>query len=386
MRGLPIGAILLLIAGSAQPVRADDRALRWGGFFGVRVFSDESTMGTPTRTALSNSVELGPRLARPLRSWLVAEAELPLMITGTRDGEATVFFFEPRLHLLAERRLSPVVRPFVLVGAGAPVGLSSNRPRFESSITGEGYLGAGVKLDREHGWSVRLDARVGLIPGRADRTLAPELTMNVSLYRWSAPRARKRLLRIDELDSDADGVTDDVDECLQRPEDVDGFEDHDGCPDIDDDRDEVLDIADRCRTEAETWNGFQDDDGCPDAVPAEVQAFSGVLEGVAFRPGSAVMTAAAHKILDRLAAALMAHPSVRGRVVGHTDTEGDPDHNLDLSQRRAEAVKYYLVAKGVAETRLGAVGVGADAPIEDNATSKGRARNRRVEFEIRRRE
>ncbi|HUH01816.1 MAG TPA: OmpA family protein [Kofleriaceae bacterium] len=387
MRGLSIGAIVwLMILGSTTPVRADDDTLRWGGFFGVRVFSPDSTMGTPTRTALSNSVEVGPRLARPLRSWLIAEAELPLMITGTRDGEATVFFFEPRLHLLAERRISPTVRPFVLVGAGAPVALSSNRPRFASSMSGEGYLGAGAKLDRERGWSVRLDARIGLIPGRGDQRLAPELTINVSLYRWSPPHAHKRLLRIDELDSDADGVPDDRDECLQRPEDIDGFEDEDGCPDIDDDRDEVLDIVDRCRLEPETWNGFQDEDGCPDLVPAEVQAFSGVLEGVAFRPGSAVMTAAAHELLDRLAAMLIAHPSVRGRIVGHTDTEGDPDHNLDLSQRRAEAVKYYLVARGVAETRLGAVGVGADAPIDDNATSKGRARNRRVEFEIRRRE
>lgn len=384
MRGPTLGALALLLVGAATPARADD-SLRWGGFFGVRVFSGDSTMGSPTQTALANSVELGPRLARPLLPWLLAEAELPLMVTGTRDDEATVFFFEPRLHALAERRMGST-RPFVVLGLGAPVALSSNRPRFESSITGEGYLGGGVKLDRDGGFSVRVDARLSVIPARGDQAIAPELTFNVSLYRWSAPRSKKRLLRVDELDSDADGITDDRDQCLQRPEDRDGFEDEDGCPDIDDDRDEVLDIADKCRLEAESWNGFRDDDGCPDAVPLEVQAFAGVLDGVTFRPGSAVMTASAHKILDRLAEVLIAHPSVRGRVVGHTDDEGAPEHNLDLSQRRAEAVKYYLVAKGVAETRLGAVGLGPDAPLADNETSKGRARNRRVEFEIRRRE
>jgi outer membrane protein OmpA-like peptidoglycan-associated protein len=209
---------------------------------------------------------------------------------------------------------------------------------------------------------------------------------NISLYRWSSPRARRRVLRVDELDSDADGIMDDRDQCIQRAEDIDEFEDDDGCPDIDDDRDEVLDIADKCRLEPETWNGYQDDDGCPDTVPAEVDAFSGVLDGVTFRPGSAVMTDRAHKILDRLAVVLVAHPSVRGRVVGHTDDQGSPENNLDLSQRRAEAVKFYLVAKGVAESRLGAVGLGADAPIADNETSRGRTRNRRVEFQIRRRD
>ncbi|MDX2015140.1 MAG: OmpA family protein [Myxococcaceae bacterium] len=69
------------------------------------------------------------------------------------------------------------------------------------------------------------------------------------------------------VDSDGDGVADDLDRCPATAEDADGFEDEDGCPENDNDRDFVPDVADRCPMEAETLNGFEDDDGCPDASP-----------------------------------------------------------------------------------------------------------------------
>ena len=65
-------------------------------------------------------------------------------------------------------------------------------------------------------------------------------------------------------DTDDDGLRDDVDECVEEPEDVDGFEDEDGCPDPDNDGDGVLDDADKCPTEIEDVDGFEDEDGCPD--------------------------------------------------------------------------------------------------------------------------
>ncbi len=68
-------------------------------------------------------------------------------------------------------------------------------------------------------------------------------------------------------DQDGDGIPDDVDKCPTIPEDFDGFEDHDGCPDPDNDGDKIPDAIDKCPNEPETINGFQDADGCPDEIP-----------------------------------------------------------------------------------------------------------------------
>lgn len=67
-----------------------------------------------------------------------------------------------------------------------------------------------------------------------------------------------------DLDNDEDGVLDDVDKCPLKAEDLDGFEDRDGCPDEDNDKDGIVDVSDRCPDEAENMNGFEDEDGCPD--------------------------------------------------------------------------------------------------------------------------
>ena len=67
-------------------------------------------------------------------------------------------------------------------------------------------------------------------------------------------------------DRDGDGIKDDVDKCPDEPEDFDGFEDEDGCPDPDNDRDGIPDVDDKCPNEPETKNGYQDEDGCPDTV------------------------------------------------------------------------------------------------------------------------
>ena len=75
-------------------------------------------------------------------------------------------------------------------------------------------------------------------------------------------------------------------------------------------------------------------------------------------------------------------PDVRVEISGHTDTDGDRDHNLDLSARRAEAVKRYLVDAGIDGARLQTRGAGPDEPIADNATKAGKAQNRRIEFKL----
>lgn len=66
------------------------------------------------------------------------------------------------------------------------------------------------------------------------------------------------------MDRDGDGIADDIDRCPDEPEDRDGFEDEDGCPEPDNDRDGVRDVDDKCPAQPESKNGRQDEDGCPD--------------------------------------------------------------------------------------------------------------------------
>ncbi|HEX9576583.1 MAG TPA: OmpA family protein [Myxococcales bacterium] len=91
-------------------------------------------------------------------------------------------------------------------------------------------------------------------------------------------------------------------------------------------------------------------------------------------------------VLDAAAEVLRAHPEVsRVRIGGHTDGHGKPSHNLMLSERRARAVRAYLVKHGVAPVRLESRGFGATQPVDTNDSEVGRARNRRVELVILRR-
>jgi len=72
-----------------------------------------------------------------------------------------------------------------------------------------------------------------------------------------------------EADNDKDGLNDNVDRCPNEAEDIDEYQDEDGCPDVDNDKDNILDIADRCPNQPETANGYEDDDGCPDKAPVD---------------------------------------------------------------------------------------------------------------------
>lgn len=86
--------------------------------------------------------------------------------------------------------------------------------------------------------------------------------------------------------------------------------------------------------------------------------------------------------LDKLAQVLINNPDTNINIYGHTDSKGADDYNMKLSERRANAVKAYLSGKGIASSRLFALGEGESMPIASNDTEEGRAKNRRVEFAI----
>jgi len=104
------------------------------------------------------------------------------------------------------------------------------------------------------------------------------------------------------------------------------------------------------------------------------------LQGVTFGSGNATLTPNAKKVLDGVAEQLLANPKVKIEIQGHTDNQGKPAANKELSERRAKAVVGYLALKGVKVNRMTAVGYGQDVPIADNKTAEGRELNRRIEM------
>lgn len=103
---------------------------------------------------------------------------------------------------------------------------------------------------------------------------------------------------------------------------------------------------------------------------------------VEFEIGSATITPIGVGILDEMAAAIAALGNPRVQIIGHTDSSGDRLANIGLSLARANAVRDYLMRKGVPADHLNALGAGPDRPVTANTTAEGRAKNRRIEFRL----
>jgi len=104
--------------------------------------------------------------------------------------------------------------------------------------------------------------------------------------------------------------------------------------------------------------------------------------GILFDVDKTDLKSAAKSNIANLSTSLNKNPQTNILIVGHTDNTGSDDHNMDLSIRRAEAVKSYIVSAGVSGSRLSTQGKGESEPIADNTTADGRAQNRRVEIAI----
>jgi outer membrane protein OmpA-like peptidoglycan-associated protein len=179
-------------------------------------------------------------------------------------------------------------------------------------------------------------------------------------------------------DRDGDGIADAVDDCPDEPEDFDGYQDTDGCPDLDNDGDGILDRDDDCPNEPETFNGFEDSDGCPDEAPIYFP-----LAHINFKFGTAEISGADPiPVLEEVVRIMKDNPNIRVEIQGHTDSIGSDESNQTLSVARSEAVKAYLLNRGIDGSRLQTRGFGETRPIDSNDTDLGRARNRRIEFVV----
>src|SRR5438094_3123957 len=177
-------------------------------------------------------------------------------------------------------------------------------------------------------------------------------------------------------DRDRDAITDDIDRCPDQAGPKDNF----GCPWPDRDHDGVADKDDRCPDEPGPKESF----GCPRKQTLIIVRKDRIelKQQIHFAQNRDVILNGSYKVLKQVARALKDAPGVMVRIEGHTDDVGSSDHNLNLSQRRADSVKEFLVRQGVLRSRIVSQGFGPTRPIAPNTNRAGRAANRRVEFRI----
>jgi outer membrane protein OmpA-like peptidoglycan-associated protein len=108
-----------------------------------------------------------------------------------------------------------------------------------------------------------------------------------------------------------------------------------------------------------------------------------VLTGITFEFNKATLKEESETVLTRAYNAMVANPDVRVEISGHTDNVGSQQYNQKLSLERAQAVRNWLVQKGIASNRMKTVGKGENEPVASNDTDAGRAENRRIEFFVR---
>ena len=176
-------------------------------------------------------------------------------------------------------------------------------------------------------------------------------------------------------DTDGDGVPDYLDKCPDTPIEARGKVDEHGCP-RDTDGDGIPDYLDNCPT----IPGVASNHGCPEIKKEVRTLFQRALQGIQFETGRSTILKKSDIILNQIAKSLINNPTYLIEVQGHTDNVGKSEANMKLSEARANAVRQYLIAKGVEEKRITAKGYGDTRPIASNKTVSGRAKNRRVEF------
>jgi OOP family OmpA-OmpF porin len=375
-----------------------------GGTAGVHVFSTNNELGvndTPDANSERNSALFGLRLGVFFGPMFGVEGEFGVVPSESRQMVFDVWNITYRVQAVAQFRAGdPEARliPFVLVGGGAfqivDNGGSQNDNQIRKDTDAMLYVGAGAKYRVDNGWGLRADVRLLFPPSSKDSGFTEDFEALLSIYKeFGRPQIKKVVAPPVDNDPDHDGIVGDADKCPNEPEDKDGFQDEDGCPDPDNDGDGIPDVADKCPNEPETKNGYQDEDGCPDELPAKLKQFTGVIQGINFRVGDSALQASSNTTLDKAVAVLKEFGDLKLEIQGHTDDQpmksgGKFANNLALSQARAESVKAYFVSKGIVEARLTAKGYGDTVPVEDPKALTGgklnaaRAKNRRVEFKL----
>jgi OOP family OmpA-OmpF porin len=278
-------------------------------------------------------------------------------IDGIAGGNNTLTGIS--LDLLGVMNRSGAVSPYVSIGAGA---VQNDRGPGLNANDAMAQAGVGLLINLWEGangansFALRPDLKARWSEAGAAGTLRDYIGTIGFQYSFGAPRAAEPMPAPaptpppapapapppppEPVDSDRDGVTDQIDRCPDTPAGV------------------AVDAY-----------------GC-------TRQGSITLEGVGFEVNSAQLTTDSRDVLSSLAADLKKYPRLKIELQGHTDSSGADQYNLQLSQKRADAVRDYLLAQGVASSQLTSKGYGETQPIEDNSTAEGRTANRRVVMSV----
>jgi outer membrane protein OmpA-like peptidoglycan-associated protein len=425
---------------SDKDYEPEDMMFEAGAFLGLMLPSSDHNLredinaqagvATPHEEYAGVAPEFGGRIAFYPIKYVGGELEGGWLPTSTEtDDSASIF--AGRLHLIGQFPLGRIT-PFALIGGGA---LGAGSKPMGNDTDPALHFGLGVKYGITPAIAIRADLRDTMAQkvNEDDGTLThfPELLVGVAFQ--LAFRGKKEAAPVAApKDTDADGFTDDKDQCPKEPgiapsgcpdkdtdgdgvmdskdvcpaeagktacgcpikdTDGDGLPDdfdkcptepgpNNGCPDLDADKDGINTPDDKCPEQPETKNGFDDADGCPDEIPEKIRKFSGVIAGIEFDTGKDTIRPTSEPVLTNAAAILAEYPQLKIEISGHTDNVGSEESNVDLSKRRADSVKAWFVAKGIAAERMTTRGAGPKEPIADNKTAAGKQKNRRIEFKL----
>ena len=318
--------LFLLIASTASAGPRVEIGMSLGG----HAFSHSTELGVaddPSQPGPMSAGFVGFRAAYPIIKRLAAEAEINVIPTkdDVLGDRITVYGLatHARFDFLVGR-----FKPFVVAGLGAHV-LFTSSPQMSNDIDQAWHWGVGARYTIADSFDLRADWRHLIVPGRTrdGATSEFELSLGVAYVfgkKHAAPPPPRPV--------------------PPAPP-----------PTIDSDRDKILDADERLNAE---------------------------LAGIGFELDSARLDVYSAPILERAYQILVANPDWSIEIAGHTSSEGDADRNLELSLHRAEAVRTWLVRRGVDAKRILTVGHGSQEPIGDNRTEDGRRKNRRIEFRI----
>ena len=261
----------LAAGGVAATATVADANVEVGGTAGIHVFSEENELGVPD-TAMSpserNSALFGARIGVFFNDYIGVEGEFGVIPSESRTLVFDIWNITYRAHVvvqcMADKPGTKLI-PFVLAGGGGlQVVSSNNQDVIAKDADAMFHVGVGAKYRVDNGWGLRADARIMFPPSSKSNGPTEDFELLLSIYKEFGRKEAKKVVPVVDDDPDKDGIHGDKDKCPNDPEDKDGFQDEDGCPDPDNDGDGIPDATDKCPNEAEDKDGFQDEDGCPD--------------------------------------------------------------------------------------------------------------------------